>query len=54
MLHAISEGNIGNLHRLLVECAKEAVKSGREQIDKTVIGSKAWVRPTRGIREVMT
>ncbi len=54
VLHAISEGNIGNLHRLLVECAKEAVKSGREQIDKTVIGSKAWVRPTRGIREVMT
>lgn len=53
VLHAISEGNIGNLHRLLVECAKEAVKSGREQIDKTVIGSKAWVRPTRGIREVM-
>lgn len=53
-LHAISEGNIGNLHRLLVECAKEAVKSGREQIDKTVVGSKAWVRPTRGIREVMT
>lgn len=52
-LHAISEGNIGNLHRLLVECAKEAVKSGREQIDKTVVGSKAWVRPTRGIREVM-
>lgn len=53
-LHAISEGNIGNLHRLLVECAKEAIKSGREQIDKTVVGSKAWVRPTRGIREVMT
>lgn len=52
-LHAISEGNIGNLHRLLVECAKEALKSGREQIDRTVIQDKAWVRPTRGIREVI-
>jgi len=53
VLHAISEGNIGNLHRLLVECAKEAVKSGREQIDKALIESNAWVRPTRGIREVI-
>lgn len=53
VLHAISEGNIGNLHRLLVECAKEAVKSGREQIDKPLIESKAWIRPTRGIREVI-
>ena len=53
VLHAISEGNIGNLHRLLVECAKEAVKSGKEQIDKSLIESKAWIRPTRGIREVI-
>ncbi|HEA3201575.1 TPA: TniB family NTP-binding protein [Aeromonas veronii] len=52
-LHAISEGNIGNLHCLLVECAKEAAKSGKEQIDKAIIESKAWVRPTRGIRELM-
>lgn len=54
LLHAISEGNIGNLHRLLVECAKEALTSGKEQIDRSVIEGKAWVRPTRGIREMMT
>lgn len=53
LLHAISEGNIGNLHRLLVECAKDAITSGKEQIDKAVIQSKAWVRPTRGIREML-
>lgn len=53
LLHAISEGNIGNLHRLLVECAKVAIAGGKEQIDKSVIESKAWVRPTRGIREVL-
>lgn len=53
ILHAISEGNIGNLHRLLVECAKEAIRNGREQIDKTIIENKSWVRPTRGIREMM-
>ncbi len=53
-LHTISDGNLGNLHRLLVECAREAIKDGREQIDKALIESKAWVRPTRGIREVVT
>ncbi|BBL71550.1 TniB family NTP-binding protein [Methylogaea oryzae] len=53
LLHTISEGNIGNLHRLIVECANDAIKTGREQIDKTTIESKAWLRPTRGIREVM-
>lgn len=54
LLHAISEGNLGNLHRLLVECAKEAIKNGREQIEKSVIQEKAWLRPTRGIREMIT
>jgi len=54
LLHAISEGNIGNLHRLLIECTREAINSGSEQIDKAVIENKSWVRPTRGIREVMT
>lgn len=54
LLHAISEGNIGNLHRLLIECAREAITSGSEHINKAIIESKSWVRPTRGIREVMT
>lgn len=51
-LHSISGGNLGNLHRLLVECAIEAIRSGKEQIDKSIIEGKAWVRPTRGIREL--
>jgi hypothetical protein len=50
-LHAISEGNLGNLHRLLNECTSEAIRSGTEKIDKAIIESKAWLRPTRGIRE---
>ncbi len=53
LLHTISEGNTGNLHRLLVECASEAIKSGKEQIDKSIIESKVWLRPTRGIRELV-
>lgn len=53
LLHAISQGNLGNLHRLLTECATEAISSGKERIDKTVIEGKAWMRPTRGIRELV-
>lgn len=51
-LHAISGGNLGDLHRLLIECASAAILSGAERIDRNVIQSKAWIRPTRGIREV--
>ena len=53
-LHAVSGGNIGDLHRLLIECAKAAIENGKEQIDKAIIEDKAWVRPTRGIREITT
>ncbi len=52
LIHTISEGNIGNLHRLLVECSIDAIKNGGEQINKTIIEKKAWMRPTRGIREL--
>lgn len=51
-LHAISGGNLGDLHRLLVECASEAIKSGEEQITKKIVLSKSWLRPTKGIREI--
>lgn len=53
LLHSICEGNIGNLHRLLIECATEAIKSGKEKIDVDIIKSKSWLQPTRGIRELM-
>ncbi|EPJ77225.1 transposition helper protein [Pseudomonas sp. CFII64] len=51
IIHSISGGNIGDLHGLLVECAKEAILSGKECIDRQMIENKSWVRPTRGIRE---
>lgn len=52
LLHAICGGNIGDLHRLLMECSREAILSGQEHIDKPIIESKSWCRPTKGIREV--
>lgn len=53
LIHSISGGNTGNVHRLLVECARDAIASGQEYIDRELIESKSWLRPTRGIRELM-
>lgn len=50
-LHAISEGNIGNLHQLLRACAVEAIENGTEVIDKSLIEAHQWMQPTRGLRE---
>jgi hypothetical protein len=51
-IHTISGGNLGNVHRLLVECAKEAITSGKERIDISILKDKSWLQPTRGIREM--
>lgn len=53
LIHTISNGRIGDLHRLLVECATQAIQSGQEQIDKQLVEKNKWLRPTRGIRELM-
>lgn len=53
LLHAISMGNLGNLHRLLVACAEAAIKNGTEQIDTQIIQNQSWIRPTKGIREIV-
>lgn len=53
LLHSISAGNIGNLHRLLVACAKEAIVTGKEQIDERIISSKQSLRPTKGVRHLL-
>ena len=49
-LQAVSGGNIGNLHRLLVECARDAITSGAEQINLRTVEKFEWMKPTRGIR----
>ncbi len=54
LLYAISGGIIGNLHRLLVECAIVAIETGKERIDREIVESKKCLRPTGpyGIREL--
>jgi hypothetical protein len=51
LLHSISEGNLGDLHGLLIECTIAAITSGKEYIDEEIIKSKSWIKPTSGIRE---
>lgn len=53
LIHSISGGNTGNVHRLLIECAKDAIATGKECIDRELIETKSWLRPTRGIRELI-
>ena len=51
LIHTICGGNIGNLNRLLVECATQAIRSGTEQINKKIVEGNSWMQPTNGIRE---
>ncbi len=47
LLLKICEGNLGNLHTLLVECAKDAIMQETEEITTEIITKNKWVRPTR-------
>ncbi|WP_373031438.1 TniB family NTP-binding protein [Sulfurovum sp.] len=46
LLYAISRGNLGDLHRLLIECASYAIKHGVEEITVDIIDKHRWVKPT--------
>jgi hypothetical protein len=47
LLLQICEGNLGNLHTLLAECAKTAIIEETEEITTEIIRKNKWVRPTR-------
>ena len=46
LLHNISEGNLGDLHRLLIECATYAIENDIEEITIDIIKKFQWVKPT--------
>ncbi len=50
-LYAISSGNLGDLHRLLIECAICAIKEEREEITLDIIKRHNWLKLTDGIRK---
>ncbi|MFD2640820.1 TniB family NTP-binding protein [Pseudomonas japonica] len=53
LIHAISDGNTGNVEYLLRECAKEAIRNGSEVIDRKLLEKNRCMRPTstNGLQE---
>ena len=52
LLFTISGGNLGNLHKLLIQCATYAIENGEEEITLEIIERFKWVRPTQKGRPV--
>ncbi len=50
-IFSICGGNLGNLNRLLTECARQAIESGAERIDADIVKKNQWLRPTQGLRK---
>ena len=50
-LYDISQGNLGDLRMLLVECARKAIETRVERITMDIVRAMGWMKPTRGIRE---
>ena len=50
ILYAISRGNLGDLYRLIVECAIYAIKEGHEEITLDIINRHNWLQLTNGAR----
>ncbi|MDR9863547.1 TniB family NTP-binding protein [Pseudomonas baetica] len=46
LIHAISNGNTGDMEYLLRECAREAIRTGAEVIDRQLLEKNQWMRPT--------
>lgn len=53
LIYNISGGNIGNIKRLINECAIEAIESGEERITSKMIEDRSWLRPTKGLRKIL-
>jgi len=49
LLHTISQGNLGNLHRLLIECTSYAIENEIEEITLEIITKFKWVKPTSSL-----
>ena len=53
LLHHISNGNIGNLHKLLVNLSTDAIETGEEKITLEMIKGKEWFKPGKnGLRRI--
>lgn len=46
LLYLISQGNLGDLHRLLIDCSTYAIENGIEEITLEIINKFQWIKPT--------
>lgn len=55
LLYNISRGNLGDLHRLLIECTRYAIQQGSEEITEDIIVKYSWLKPTdtKSAREIL-
>lgn len=55
LLYNISRGNLGDLHRVLIECTRYAIQQGIEEITKEIIIRYSWLKPTdtKSAREIL-
>ncbi len=49
LLYLISQGNLGNLHKLLIECATYAINNETEEITIDIINKFDWIKPTNSM-----
>ena len=49
LLHLISRGNIGDLHKLLIECTTYAIQNDIEEITVEIIKKFKWIKPTNAM-----
>ncbi len=54
-MYNVSGGNLGDLHGFLIDCAKEAIKTGAERIDLRIVDKlkKTWKRSEAGYRDLL-
>ncbi|MED7819067.1 MULTISPECIES: TniB family NTP-binding protein [unclassified Francisella] len=50
LLYTISEGNLGDLHKLLIECCITTLETKSESISTDIIKQHKWVKKTHGLR----
>lgn len=49
LLYLISKGNLGDLHRLLIECTTYAINNDVEEITVDIINEFKWLKPTNSL-----
>lgn len=53
LIYSISTGNLGNVKRLINDCAISAIESGEEEVTIENLKSKLCLKPTKGLRKII-